>query len=451
MQIFTSNFVVPVTGHPIRNGALALEGSQIIDVGKFSELCLRYPAANVRDFGESAITPGFVNSHAHLELTAFRGMVDQFDHDFCKWLLEITKLRKSFEDDESKNVSALLGAAEAAAAGVTTVGDIGRIGVAGATALETLGMRGIVYQETEFSPDDSTADVDFGKLTSKFEKMNSNASKNVSIGLSPHAPYTVSRNLFEKIIRYSVEYKVPISIHAAESAAESDLMRNGKGIFSEVFFGGPHKWKIPYKSTIDYFADIGVLNAAPLLVHCIEVTETEIELIAKSGSKIAHCPKSNAKFGHGVAPLVKFLESGIPVGLGSDSMASNNTCDMLEETRTAGLISRISHKTKPFLSSRELFSLATIGGAKALGLEKQTGSLEAGKQADITVISLNGVGQKPITDVYSALVFSTAASSVTLTMVAGKIVYENGVLKGLDLKNLKSNSARLFEIDNPPV
>lgn len=444
MFVYTAEYIVPVSSPPVTKGGIAVSDGLIMAVGTAAEVTAKYPSAKVKDFGKAAIVPGFVNCHTHLELTAFRGALDAFDHDFCKWLVEITRLRKEHAAVDEIGASALLGACEAAASGVTAVGDIGRIGNTGAEALEAVGLRGVVFQETEFSPDDATADIDFDQLREKFEALCTKHSGNVSIGISPHAPYTVSRKLFEKITGYSVDNEILISIHAAESQAESELMKNGAGVFFDVFFRDSIKWKVPHKSTISYFSDIGVLDAAPLLAHCIDVTEKEIDLIAESGSRVAHCPVSNAKFGHGIAPLGEFLKKGVDVGLGTDSMASNNRCDLLGEARIGGLLSRVLPNGASFIEPETLFRIATLGGAAALGMDEKVGSLETGKQADLAVISVDGVGQTPVTDIFSVLVFSTDSSSVETVMVAGEVVYDNGELTKVDTEELQTRVSRSF-------
>lgn len=215
-------------------------------------------------------------------------------------------------------------------------------------------------------------------------------------------------------------------------------MTNGTGFFADIYKKYGFEWHNPKLSSIEFLDKIGVLRAAPLLAHCVKVSGRDIELIAASGAKIAHCPKSNAKFGHGIAPLEKFLDFSVKVGFGSDSVASNNTCDILEEARFATLAARNSADRKRFLNARKIIETATLGGAKALGLESEIGTLEAGKQADLTVISLDEPAQMPVNDVYSALLFASNARDVRLTMVAGDEIYRDGRVKKIDEKLLKA-------------
>ena len=168
------------------------------------------------------------------------------------------------------------------------------------------------------------------------------------------------------------------------------------------------------------------------------VFDHDIELIAETDSSIAHCPKSNAKFGHGIAPLEKFLDGKIRVGFGSDSVASNNTCDILEEARFATLYARNAMNRNRFLNAKEIIEAATLGGARALGLESEIGTLEIGKQADIIVISLDDIAQQPVHDVYSALLFASNARDVRMTMVAGEEIYRDGRTLKIDEVEVKS-------------
>jgi 5-methylthioadenosine/S-adenosylhomocysteine deaminase len=222
------------------------------------------------------------------------------------------------------------------------------------------------------------------------------------------------------IAQYSILNRVPISIHVAESANETDLLTNGSGFFTDVYKRFGVNWASPRCTSVEYLERLGVLAAQPLLAHCVTVSETDIQKIAASGAKIAHCPKSNAKFGHGYALLEKFLDHGISVGLGSDSVASNNVCDLLEESRFAALSARNLPESKRFISAREILETATLGGAKALGLDNKIGTLEPGKRADLAIISLTNPAQQPINDIAAALVFSSNARDVMVTFVAGQ-------------------------------
>lgn len=422
MKVITADHVLPITSGPIASGAVAIDSGRIVGVGAKTDVTAQFPDAEVEDFGEAAILPGFVNCHSHLELTAMRGALDDVEHDFKSWLLRINELRSGMTDDDIVE-AATYGAREGAAAGVTCFGDIGRLGHAGVTALKVTGLRGVVFQETEFSPDNRRADDDFRKLGEKFEELKKEETDLVSVGLSPHSPYTVGSRLFELIAQYAIINRVPLAIHAAESVEEMDLLTKGDGFFAEFFERMELEWESPRCTPVEYLERLGVLSTRPLLAHCVMASERELARIAAYGASIAHCPKSNAKFGHGYAPFEKMLDAGINVGIGSDSVASNNLCDLLEEARFAALAARNRTDRKRFITAKDVLDAATIGGAKALAMEAEIGSLESGKQADIAVVSLSHVGQQPINDIYAALVFSSSGRDVKATFVSGTKVF----------------------------
>jgi len=437
VKILTAEYLLPVSSEPIREGAVAINGDLIEAVGSASDVRVRFPDAVVEDFGEAAILPGFVNCHSHLEITGLRGLLDNYEDDFSVWLQQITKARDKMTPAEIET-AAVAGAIEAARAGVTCMGDIGRFGNGGLRALKRLGLRGVVYQETQFSPDNKTAADDFARLQDTYAALREQASDLVEAGLSPHSPYTVSPLLFEKMAELALAENVKLAIHAAESKAEQILLERGEGFFTGLYQKFGFDWKSPLCTSIEFLDRTGVLKARPLLAHCNTVSDKDIETIKATGSTIAHCPKSNAKFGHGFAPFEKFLDSDIDVGLGSDSVASNNACDILDECRLAIFAARNRSDSVRFVTAQEVLATATLGGAKAMRLDHKTGSLEPNKQADLTVVSLSGTAQQPIHDVLAALVFSSNARDVRMTMVAGKRVYTDGRVLTEDEKCIAS-------------
>lgn len=426
MRIFSADHVLPISSPPVENGAVVIDGEMIAAVGTREAISSKYPEASHENFGEAAILPGFVNCHSHLEVTAMRGFLDSVEHDFRMWLLKLNTTRNERLSDKDIETAAIAGAVEGARAGATCFGDVGRHGKAGLEALKAVGLRGILFQETEFSPDNRTASDDFKKLREKFLAMHEQETGLVSVGLSPHSPYTVSRELFEKIAEFAVAENVKLSIHAAESIEEDALVRRGEGFFVDVYKKFGLEWDVPRCSSIEFLSWTGILDARPLLVHCVTASENDIDLIVNFGASIAHCPKSNAKFGHGYAPFERFLDRGIAVGLGSDSVASNNTCDLLEESRFAALAARNRPGRHRFVTASEVLEAATLGSAKALRLDNTIGSLDVGKQADIAVVSLANISQQPINDIHAALVFASNGRDVIMTMVGGEEIYKNG-------------------------
>ena len=437
MKILIADHVLPVASKPIENGAVVVDKDKIAGIGPKSEILAKHPGIECEEFGASVLMPGFINCHAHLELTAMRGFLDEFDGDFFSWLMKLTKTRAERLSEDDLKTSAIFGAVEAIRAGVTCCGDIGRLGIAGFEALKATGLRGILFQETEFSPLNSSAMEDFERLSEKIHNLKNSETDLVKVGISPHAPYTVSEKLFGLLAEFALDTDLQVTIHAAESNEEVAFLKTGSGFFADMFAKFAIEWKAPGMSPIEFLEKTGILRTKPLLAHCVKVSKTDLDRIAESGARIAHCPKSNAKFGHGAAPFGHFIEKGIDFGLGSDSMASNNVCDILEEARFAALIGRTGTEENKFHSPQKLIETATIGGARALGLESKTGALEVGKQADIVAVGLNNFAQMPVHDIYSTLLFATSARDVKMTMVSGKVLYRDNRLTEIDENALK--------------
>ena len=366
----------------------------------------------------------------------------------------MARLERMSVDD--LKVSAAWGACEAVRSGVTCVADASNSGLASMDALRDVGMRGIVFQES-FGPDPRLAKENFEKLKTEIARLRERETSLVKCGVSPHAPYTVCAPQLELIANFSLTERLPLMMHAAETAMEVSLMRDGRGPFAEGLSSRGIEWRAPGVSTIQYLHDHGVLETSALLAHCIYVDEADMEMLKQTGTRVAHCPKSNAKLGHGVAPFAQFLEKEITVGLGSDSVASNNTCDLLEEARfalllaRAGAVSNVPATNKSGdddqrshgLNAAKVFQIATLGGARALGLQEQIGELREGLQADFAVVALNGPHQIPSYEPVSTLVFATSGRDVSLTVVAGREIYRDECVTTVDEDRLR---ARMREI-----
>jgi 5-methylthioadenosine/S-adenosylhomocysteine deaminase len=327
-------------------------------------------------------------------------------------------------------VSARLGAVEALRAGITTLGDTADSAVV-ADVLGESGQRGVVFQEV-FGVAPAAAEQSLAGLQAKVAALRARAGALVRVGVSPHAPYTVSPRLFSLVAEYARAEALPVAIHTAESRAEDQFVRLGAGPFAESYRARGVAWQPAGTSVVRYLSDLGVLAAAPLLIHSVQLDADDIELIAASKSKVAHCPKSNAKFGHGIAPLRLLLAGGVAVGLGTDSVASNNACDLIEEARAACLLARAAAGEAQAPTAAAMIELATLGGARALGLDQLIGSLEPGKQADLCAVDLAGAALIPAADPATALVFSANARDVRCTVVAGRVLYDAGAVKTID-------------------
>ena len=440
--IYCADWVVPVVAPACAGGAVAVEGAHIVAVGARAEVCARFPDARVTEFGAAALMPGLVNCHSHLELTVMRGYLEAEAADFFAWLRKLTVARMFRMTADDLRVSATWGAVEAARAGVTTLADAASDAAASIAALRDVGLRGTVYQEV-FGPDERMAREQWAKSREQIEALRGGETALVRVGVSPHAPYTVSAPLLELVTDYALAERRPLMMHAAESEAETLLIRDGRGPFAADYARRGIEWHAPGVSPIQYLARVGVLRARPLLAHCIRVDDADLETIKTSGASVAHCPKSNAKLGHGHAPYHKFL--ALRHGLGSDSVASNNTCDLLEEARTALVAARaFAPEALSALTAQQALFDATAGGAQALDNDDaQTGTLAVGRQADLIAVRLDGAHQLPVYDPVNALVFASTGRDCVFTMVAGREIYRDGVVQTVDEERLR---ARVREI-----
>lgn len=450
--LYCARWILPISSPPIADGAIAIDGSQIVAVGTRAALAEEFSQATVRDCGESAIIPGLINAHSHLELTAMRGFLDDEESDFFAWLKKLTVARLERMTTDDLKVSAAWGACEAARAGVTCVADASDSAFEAMNALREVGLRGIVFQES-FGPDPRLAKENFEKLKAKTARLRERETALVKCGVSPHAPYTVCGPQLELISRFALDEGLPVMMHAGETRMEVALLREGRGPFADGLRNRGIEWQAPGVSTIQYLFDHGVLETHPLLAHCIHVDEADLETLKKTETRVAHCPKSNAKLGHDRAPFARMIGKGIATGLGSDSVASNNTCDLLEEARFALLLARTvvgegqldlqEHHPGGILGADEVLRTATVGGAHALGMSEQTGALKSGMQADFAVVSLDGPHQVPTYDPVSTLIFASSGRDVILTVVAGREVYRDGRVTTVDEDRLR---ARMMEI-----
>jgi 5-methylthioadenosine/S-adenosylhomocysteine deaminase len=236
----------------------------------------------------------------------------------------------------------------------------------------------------------------------------------------------VSDALYRATAEFAIAEALPVATHVAESEMESALVVQGSGPFAEGLRRRGIDVKPRGRSPIAMLDEAGVLRSKPLLIHCVRADADDVQLIARTDSSVAHCPASNAKFGHGVAPLVEMLDAGVRVGLGSDSMASNNRMDMLDEARLALLVQRARLQSWETPSADDVLELATIGGARSLGLDSRVGTLEPGKQADLAAFALGAA--HPTYDPASAAIFAITGARATFVAVAGRPLVRNGAL-----------------------
>jgi 5-methylthioadenosine/S-adenosylhomocysteine deaminase len=424
VTVLSADWVVPVAGLPIANGAIAFEDGRITAVGTAAEL------GTGERFEEAAILPGFVNAHSHLEYAAYAGFGDGLS--FPPWIgLHIA--RKQRLDQADMEAMARLGAAECLRSGITTVGDCSFAG-ATAAACDELGLRAIVYLEV--FGEDAGALRRFGELRDLIE---GSLSDRVRLGISPHAPYTCTVALYEAC----AELGLPIATHLSESEAELEYLRSGHGPWESLA-----EFLVPPlgSGAIGALADAGVLGPSVIAAHCVHVTDAEIALLAETGTAVAHCPRSNALLGCGVAPLAAMRAAGVRVCIATDSPASTPSFDMFDELRAAVMAARARERRPDALTTADALELATLGGARALGLEHEIGSLETGKQADVTVVSLANSPFLPWEDPAGAVVLGGSPDRVVATLVSGEERYREGVTTWhASTSNAQQARARMLE------
>lgn len=440
--IYKATWVLPIVSEPIFEGAVVVEGDTIASVGPYPQVAAANPGVETVDFHDAILLPGFVNCHSHLEYAAFRGMID--NKNFGPWILEFIDLQGKIAGEDYL-ASSLLGAAECVISGITSVGESMYSGQS-LEALTETGLRARAYQEA-FGMDDAVLEETVAQLSERLDELQEEAARArglVEIGVFPHSTYTVSANLFREVAGLARERGMRIATHLAESNEESVYIRSGTGLLAfdlRERVGWDHVSRSPFGVTpVKYLQQWHVFGPDFMAVHCVNVGPPDIEVLVKRDVAVAHCPKSNAKLGCGIAPLPAFLQAGIRVGFGTDSPASSNIMDMFGEMRTAIFLHRGSQRDAGVLNAEECVQMATLGGARALGLEDRIGSLEAGKQADIIAVDMEFSHFTPVYDPYSSLVYGANQEDTFFTMVAGRTLYDKKVMLTLDKEEVATKA-----------
>ena len=419
MKVLSADWVVPVEGDPIPRGAVAIgDDGRIAAVGAASEL------GDGDRFDGAVILPGFVNAHSHLEYAVYAGFGDGLP--FAPWI-GLHVRRKSLLDLADMEAIARVGVADCLRSGITTVGDASFSGAA-ATACAELGLRAIVYLEV-FGGPEAIAE----RFAPMHERLAGTLPDTVLLGISPHAPYTCTPELYEACL----ELGLPVTTHLSESQHEAAYVRDGSGPWSEVsdLLVAPLG-----TSGIRALAARGLLENRVVAAHCVTVDEEEIALLAACDVAVAHCPRSNGFLGCGIAPLADLRRAGVRISIATDSPASTPGFDMFEELRAAVAGARARERDAGALPARDALELATLGGARVLGLEGEIGSLAVGKQADVVVVSLEGSSFDPVEEAAAAAVLGGSPDRVLATLVAGEERYRRGTTAWRDIRRAARNA-----------
>ena len=449
-MLLTAKYVLPISAPHIDDGAVLVRDDRIVAVGTRADLAAAYPDEQVRDFGLAVLMPGFVDLHTHLEYSVFRGAVD--DVPYTAWKMQVQK-KEGLLAPEDWMDSAVLGAMEAVGSGITTVADITNSGNS-VRAAKDAGLSGVVYREVS-SMDKSQVPGRMAEAASDIDAWrDAAAGAAIEIGIAPHSPYTCHPSLFAAAAQMATDRSLPVAIHLAGSRDEYDFVRYGSSNLAQDFREQSGwrdvAWMPTGVSPVQYVLQWGLFDVPRVLaVHCVQVDEHDIDVLAQHNVSIAHCPRCNAKLGMGIAPLKQFFEHGLTVGLGTDSPASNNTVDPFDEMRIGLLLQRGVTGESDFyryFTARTFIRLATIHGARALGLEDEIGSLEPGKCADVIAVDLSASPHMvPTADPYSALVHTANQKDVLATMIAGRWVFDRGEYRTVDKERALARAQEIRE------
>jgi aminodeoxyfutalosine deaminase len=389
VTLYTARHIFPVSVPPIADGAVAVEGVRIVAVGTAVDLRERYPGARVVDLGKHALLPGLVNAHTHLELTHHAGHVPD-NLPLIEWIYPLvsysrTRMPEDFERAACAGVDLLR------ASGTVAVGEICTFGQSVRPLIES-GLHGIVYYEL-LGPDPTRAGELLRKGQQQIEQWRCEYPQDrIRFGLAPHTPYTTAAELLRTAAEWCRAEDVPLSIHIAESPAETQFLRDATGPIADLLYPGAgwpiHPERAPGVSPIVYLERLDVLAARPLLAHGIQVDADDVARIAHADAAVAHCPRSNTRLQCGRMPYGLYRAAGVRLALGTDSLASCPSLAVWDEAIAAHEMHSVAGET---LTPTELLRLATLGGADALGLAGELGTLEPGKLAALACVPLDAL------------------------------------------------------------
>jgi len=402
MIIEADRIITRFDRNPVVAGAVVMKHGRILAVGTSASMKRIYPNHRIVRLEQAVVMPGLVNVHAHLELPSLSGNMRA--QNYTDWVLNLLMMKKRLRKHDyvaagRKNIESLI------RSGTTTVAEICTHGIS-PQMLHKSGLRSVVYEEIIFMSED------IGDLAIP---RHGPASRLVEYGYSPHSPHTISEPALRLIHQRSIRRNFRLCMHVAETREETLLLQRKKSALARLYAAA--RWDMSLapagRSSFAYLHRLGILGPSFLAVHAVQADKADIALIKRSGAGIAHCPRSNHEIGVGTMALRQFLDAGISVGLGTDSLASSPTLNLWDEMRYALKIHRHSGVTP-----KDIFHMATLGGARALGLGQDIGSLEPGKIADIIAIALP---QKNTGDPYSDLLRET--NTCIMSLVNGNIIH----------------------------
>jgi len=424
--IISGGTVVTMDGtrRVIENGGIAIKDGRIVAVDSAAAIDRNYSAREVVNADGKVVIPGLINGHTHVPMTLFRGLAD--DLDLQEWLTKyIFPAEAKNVNEEFVRVGTRLGLAEMIRSGTTTYCDMYYFEDAIADETFKAGLRGVLGETViDFPVADNKTNEQAMAYVEKFvSQWKGNAL--IIPAIAPHAPYTVSEEHLKAIRAFSDRTGAPIVTHISETKREVDDSVKAKGA-----------------SPIDYLNRIGFLGNRVIAAHVVWPSAEELGLLKKLGVGIVHNPQSNMKLASGVAPVPEMLRQDLPVGLGTDGAASNNDLNLWEEMDTAAKLHKVMSKDPKVLTAEEAFEMATLRGARALHLEKEIGSIEKGKRADIVIVDSDDLNQTPSYNIYSDLVYATKAADVRSVIVEGRVIMRDRRLLTLNEETIKADARR---------
>ncbi|HUK31039.1 MAG TPA: amidohydrolase [Candidatus Acidoferrum sp.] len=430
-ELITARYVVTMDASRriIEDGAIAMQGDLIVAVGTRTELLAKYgPELVVIAAPDGLIMPGLINGHTHAAMTLFRGIKDDVTlQDWLQNYIFPAEARNVTEDFVTWGTR--LGVLEMLHGGTTTYTDMYYFEDAVARETKAAGMRGVLGETfIDFPAPDNKTHADALAYTEAFLK-HWQGDPLIHAAVAPHSIYTCSEQTLRDAASLARRYHAPIVIHVSETKKEVDDSRAAHNM-----------------SPVAWLDHLGVLGPDVVAAHCIWLESADISLLAKSHTGCVNNPSSNMMLASGVAPVPTMLAAGVPVGLGTDGPAgSNNDLDMMEEMDLAAKLQKISRMDPQALSALQAVEMATTGGAKAIHLEKEIGSLEPGKKADLIVIGLNAPHAVPMYDIYSQIVYALKASDVRDTIIGGRIVVQDGKVLTLNEAEILAKAREIAE------
>lgn len=400
MDVYFARFILPVAAPLIRDGAIAIEDGRIASAGPRKEVLEAAGSdARVLDLGNAIVIPGLVNAHTHVELSCLADDPPAGE-DYASWVFDLLS-KKEKMDREAAATAAETALAKLRSRGTVAIGDVANE-TWSAPAIARSGLHGIVFHEI-YGTNSARAESLIAEAAGRLEALGADkdvaqAEGRVRIALSPHAPHTTSAPLLRALAGRSAACGDPFSIHVAESQAETAFLRDGGGPLAPFYRdrGFLHEgWKPPGSSPVGYLHRLGVLSPRTMAVHCVHLTQQDHSLLQAGRVTVVTCPRSNRRLNVGVAPIPKLMKAGVPVALGTDSLASAPDLDLFAEM--AALC-----EEHPSLSPAAVLRMATLNGARILGVDDRLGSIEPGKLAELIVVPAGEGDRSPLETVCSA-------------------------------------------------